>query len=146
MTEVTASIEIDRPGADVFDYIADMSNNPRWQKGQRSCTWTSEPPLRLGSTYDQEAVFLGKTIVSSFEVAEFEAGRRIRISTTAGTMPIDVTREVEPLSESRCRVSALVRGDPTGVFKVIDPLMSRMVRSSVRKDYARLKGLLEAQP
>ena len=37
----------------------------------QECRWTSEPPLRLGSTYDQEAKFLGKAIVSSFEVIEF---------------------------------------------------------------------------
>ena len=95
MLEVEASLDIERPAADVFTYLADMSNNPKWQRGMKACTWTSEPPLRLGSTYDQEASFLGKKIVSSFEVVEFVAGERIRIKTTGGTMPIDVTRTVE---------------------------------------------------
>ena len=31
MLEVQASIDIDRPPQVVFDYIADMANNPRWQ-------------------------------------------------------------------------------------------------------------------
>ena len=91
-----------------------MANNPRWQNGQQSCEWTSEPPLRLGSTYDQSARFLGRDIVSSFEVVEFDPGRRIRIVTTSGTMPIDVTREVEPIGDDRCRVGATVKGDPPG--------------------------------
>ena len=48
---IESSVEITRPAAQVFDYVADMSNNTRWQNGQVACTWTSQPPLRIGSTY-----------------------------------------------------------------------------------------------
>jgi uncharacterized membrane protein len=142
MIEVRASVEIDRPASEVFDYLADMANNPRWQRGMRSCRWTSEPPLRVGSTYDQEASFLGKPITSSFEVTELEPGSRIRIETTGGSMPIDVTRSVEP-DGNRSRVVAIVRGDPSGLFRLAAPLMKLAVRSSVGRDYRRLKALLE---
>lgn len=141
--EVTSSIEINRPAGEVFDYVADMSNNTVWQKGQVRCTWTSDPPLTLGSTYDQEAKFLGKSIVSSFEVTEYEPGARIRVSTTGGTMSIDVTRTVTPISDERCTVGAVVRGDAPGLMKVLGPILPVMVRSSVNKDYQQLKNLLE---
>ena len=141
--EVKSSIEINRPASEVFDYVADMSNNTVWQKGQVRCTWTSDPPLRLGSTYDQEAKFLGKSIVSSFEVTELEPGTRIRIVTTAGTMPIDVTRTVTPLTDGRCTVGAIVRGDAPAPMKILGPILPAIVRNSVMKDYRRLKKLLE---
>jgi len=144
MTEIHTSIEIERPAEIVFDYVADMANNPSWQRGQQRCTWTSEPPIAIGSTYDQEASFLGKAIVSSFEVVEFEPGRRIRIVSTAGTMAIDVTRTVEPLGDDRCRVGATVLGDPPGVLRLLGPLLSPLVRRSVAGDYKRLKTNLEA--
>lgn len=143
--EVTASIQVDRPASEVFEYLADMANNPEWQTGMQSCTWTSEPPLRLGSTYDQEASFLGKKITSSFEVVEFEEGRKIRIRTTSGTMPIDVTRLVSEASPGTSTVKAIVKGDPKGVFRLAMPLMRFLVGASVRKDYERLKALLESQ-
>lgn len=143
MIEVTASVPIDRPAEDVFAFLADMANNPRWQKGMRSCRWTSEPPLRVGSTYEQTASFLGRTIESSFEVVEFEPGERIRIRTTGGSMPIDVTRTVDDRPDGTCTVGAVVRGDSSNLFKVADPLMKRMVERSVRADYRRLKALLE---
>ena len=142
MIEVRAEILVDRQAEDAFAFIADMSNNPRWQKGMQSCEWTSEPPLRLGSTYDQEASFLGRTIRSSFEVTEFEPSRRIRIKTTGGSMPIDVTREVAP-DGNGCMVTAIVRGDSSGVFRLAEPLMKLLVGASVRSDYRRLKRLLE---
>jgi uncharacterized membrane protein len=143
MTEVSASVEIARSADDVFAYIADMANNPTWQKGQQRCVWTSEPPLKMGSTYDQTARFLGKTIVSSFEVIEYEPVRRIRITSTGGTMRIDVTREVAPNGPGRCTVSATVRGDPPGLMRLLGPAVDRIVRTSVRKDYEQLKQLLE---
>ncbi len=40
------------------------------------CVWTSEPPIGVGSTYDQQARFMGREIVSSFEVVEFVPGRK----------------------------------------------------------------------
>jgi hypothetical protein len=128
----------------VFDFLADMSNNPKWQKGMQECRWTSDPPLRLGSTYDQVARFLGKEIVSSFVVTEFAPGHRIRIQTTSGTMPIDVIREVAAVVDGRSSVSATVTGDPSGVFRLAAPLMRLMVSRSVDRDYRRLKELLES--
>ena len=138
-----ASIEIDRPAGVVFAYVADMSKNPTWQAGQERCTWTTEPPIRVGSTYDQVAHFLGRTIRSSFEVTEFDPPHSIRIVSTAGTMPIDVTRTVEAIDENRSRVTADVVGDPPGAMKLLGPVLRWMVSSSVRKDYRRLKDLLE---
>lgn len=143
MTEVRAEVEIERAAGAVFDYLADMENNPTWQRGQQSCVWTSEPPLALGSTYDQRARFLGRDIVSSFEVVEFEPGRRIRITSTSGSMPIDVTRTVEPLGSDRCRVGAVVRGEPPRAFRILGPLLDRLVARSVNADYERLKAELE---
>lgn len=144
MIEVTAAIHIERDPADVFAYLADMANNPKWQKGMKACVWTSEPPLRLGSTYDQQASFLGRAIISSFEVVEFVDGERIRIKTTGGTMPIDVTRTVAPAAAGGADVGAVVRGESAGVFKLAGPLMKAMVGASVRRDYRALKKLLES--
>ena len=145
MIEVTASVDVDRSAQDAFGVLADFERNTEWQKGMQSCRWTSDPPLRLGSTYDQEASFLGRKILTSFEVVELEAGRTVKIASRESTFPIAVTRSVEPLGEGRCRVSALVEGDSSGLFKLAEPLMRRMVERSVRADYARLKDLLESE-
>ena len=145
MTDITSSIDIGRPADDVFEFVADMTNNPRWQKGQQRCEWTSPPPLSVGSTYDQEARFLGRTITSSFKVTEFEPGRRIRIETVGGTMPIDVTRTVDPVSAGRSRVTARVRGSAPGPLRLLGPLLDRLVQRSVDADYERLKALLEGR-
>lgn len=142
MIEVTVDIAVDRPPGEVFAYWSDWTNNPTWQSGMRSCTWTSEPPLRVGSTYDQEASFLGRTIRTPFEVTEHEPGRRVRIRSTGGPLPLDITRQVEPLASGGTRLHATIRGEPSGLMGLLEPLTQRMVERNVRRDYDRLRQLL----
>lgn len=143
MIEVEVTIQVDRAPDEVFAFWSDWTNNPRWQSGMERCTWTSEPPLRVGSTYDQEARFLGRPIRSSFEVVEYEPDRRIRIRTTAGTLPLDITREVLPQPDGGTTLHAIIRGEPTGVLRLLGPLTQRMVERNVRADYARLQEMLD---
>ena len=140
---MSANVEIDRPASEVFAYIANFELNPSWQGGMKECRWTSEPPLRVGSTYDQVATFLGRRIESSFVVTELDPGRSVTIETTRSTFPIKVTRAVEPLGDGRCRASASIEGGPGGVLGLLAPLMKRAAQRSVRGDYRRLKALLE---
>ena len=142
MIEIEVTIEVDRPPEEVFAYWSDWTNNPRWQSGMERCTWTSEPPLRVGSTYDQEARFLGRPVRSSFEVVEYEPDRRVRIRTTKSTLPLDITREVEPLPGGGTALHATIRGAPPGLLRLFDPLTRRMVARNVHADYARLRKLL----
>lgn len=141
--EVTSDIEVGCDPATAFAVIADMSRNPEWQRGMKSCVWTTDPPIGVGSTYDQEAGFLGRTITTSFRVEVFDDPERIRIVSYVSTFPLDITRTVEPTPEG-CRIRALVKGEPGRVAMLFAPVMRRMVQRSVRDDYVRLKALLEA--
>ena len=142
MIEVRISIDVTLPPDDVFAYWSDWTNNPIWQKGMESCTWTSEPPLRLGSTYDQRASLIGRPIVSSFEVIEFEPGKKVRIRTTKSTLPLDITREIEPGGDGGTTLHATIRGDPRGLMRLLNPLTGWIVRRSIESDYRRLRELL----
>ena len=127
----------------MFTLLSDFSKNPTWQNGMKSCEWITEPPLAVGTQYRQRAEFLGREINSVFEVIEYEPGYRVRATTRSGTFPITFTRWVEPLDGDSSRVQALIEGDSSGVFRLMEPLLAPLVRRSIRKDYERLKGLLE---
>jgi uncharacterized membrane protein len=142
MIEVRAQATIARPASEVFDFVADMSNNPQWQKGMQSCVWTSEEPIGVDSTYDQIAGFLGKEIRTSFKVTEFEPGTHIRIESTSGPLQLNIIRSVEADGPDASIVSAVIRGDSSGLFKIADPLMKIMVNRNVQADYRRLAQLL----
>ena len=137
---VDISRTIDAPATDVFDLLSDFERNPTWQKGMRSCRWTTEPPLRVGSTYVQEAAFLGRPIHSTFEVLEYEPDRLVKATTVAGSFPITFTRTVTP-TDAGAVVEARIEGDASGFFRIATPLMRFMVRRSIEADYSRLEKL-----
>jgi carbon monoxide dehydrogenase subunit G len=141
--KVTSSVEIARPADEVFDFLAEVENNTRWLSGMRSSRWTSDPPRGVGSTYEQEASFLGKRIVTSFEVTELEPGRSVTITSRASSFPLRVRRSVEALGAGRSRVDEVVEADPSGFYRRWSALLRQMVQRRIRRDYRRLKQLLE---
>jgi len=140
---LSSEVEIDRPAPEVFAVVSDFSRNPEWQNGVVSASWTSEPPIRMGSTYDQVARFLGKDVVTKFVVTDYQPDRSISIKSVESSFPINVTRRVEPLSDHRCRVIANIEGDPSGFYRIFGPLLQWMAQRQVRGDYKRLKDMLE---
>jgi uncharacterized protein YndB with AHSA1/START domain len=134
------TIDINRPAAEVFAWLADFERNPRWQSGMVDCRWTSTTPGAVGSTYVQHAQFMGRRIDTHFVVTAVDPDRSISIESTQSTFPIQVTRSVEALDPEHTRVTAHIRGQPKGLMN----LMSGLVKRSVAKDYRALKALLEA--
>lgn len=142
MIQVNVEIKVNRPADEVFNFLSDFENNPKWQNGMKKCTFTSPPPLGMGSTYEQEAKFLGRPILSTFKVIGYEPGKMVKATTISSSFPITFTRRVEPV-EGGARVTAVIEGDSSGFFRIAAPLMRWMVNRSIQGDYARLKKLLE---
>jgi uncharacterized membrane protein len=143
MIRVTADIDIDRPLPEVFAFLEDVENNPKWLQGMKSCRWTSKPPVGVGSTYDQEASFLGKDIISCFEVTEHVPNKQIAIRTTKSSFPLLVVRTTTAVASGRTHVHETVEGAPSGWYRIASPLLRPMVRRTIRRGYMRLKRLLE---
>ena len=123
-------------------FLIDAENNPRWQQGMRNCRWETPLPIGIGSTYMQEAGFMGRKVVSRFRVTDLEPGHSMTVDTISGTFPITVTRTVEPTEPGHCRVVAEIVGSPGGVMGLLAPLTRRLAQRSVDADYDRLVALL----
>ena len=143
MIKVETTVQIEGLSDEVFAFISDFENNPKWQSGQLEAKFTSEGPLRVGSTYNQVAKFLGRWIVSTFEVLEYEPNRKVKASSTSRSFPITFTRMVEP-HDGEAEVTANIEGDASGFFKLAEPLLALMVQRSVDSDYQNLKRILES--
>ena len=142
---VVVRTEINVPVEEAYAYVIDFSKNAEWQSGIQSTDWTSPPPIRVGSTYDQHADY--KDTVTSYEITAVEPGRSVTTQSKQGaTFPITVTRTVDPLGDFRCRITVDLVGHPGGLRRLLKPLVAKMVRKSVEADYRRLKRLLEAEP
>jgi hypothetical protein len=144
MRQVRVSVEIERPAEEVFAFLEQVENNPLWLRGLRSCVWTSPPPIRVGSTYEQVARFLGKDIVTTLEVTELDRPRIITVTSRCSPFPITATRCVASLAPERCRVTALLDADPTPFYPIAAPVLASTAERDFRRDYRQLKERLEA--
>lgn len=144
MKPVTVSVEIACAPAAAWAYLADAERNPEWLDNMESCRWTTEPPIAVGSRYEQVAMFLGRQVRTSFEVTELRDGSQVTISSLPGSsFPLTITRGLDPLSAHRCRVTEIAGGDPSGFYRLAEPLMRPLVRRNITRAYAKLKRLLE---
>jgi carbon monoxide dehydrogenase subunit G len=143
---IEVDLDIGRPPEEVFEYLEEVENNTEWLSGMRSSRWTSPPPAGAGSTYEQVSQFLGREIHTSFEVTRHQPGRLVTIESREGSsFPIRVTRMVRPNGDGGSHVTEIVDGDARGFYSVASPLLKRMVERTIRRDYGKLKQLLESR-
>ena len=71
MPEISGSLEIGRPAADVFAYLSDVKNNIEWESSVVEMELTSEGPIGVGSKGRRVEKFMG-TEEGTWEITEFE--------------------------------------------------------------------------
>jgi hypothetical protein len=144
---VTVETEIGRPPGPVWEYLANAEHNPEWLSNMSSCRWISEPPIQVGSRYEQIAHFLGKEVRTTFEVTALEPERLITITSLPGSsFPLTITRRLDPAGPRGCLVTEIAGGDASGFYRVAEASMRIMVRRNIAAAYRKLKRLLESAP
>lgn len=135
------SLEIARPVEEVFDFLADVPNLPRWQESSISAR--AEGPMAVGTKVHELRRFLGRRLETELEVTEFERPRLLTLATIAGPVPFTVRHELSP-TDRGTRLDFVGEGEPGGFFRLAEPLVERRARSEFTRDFARLKKLLES--
>lgn len=145
MKKVEVRIWIDRPVEQVYAYVADLDRWPEWRTDVVGGELLTAGPMRVGSRARGLAKILGRTVPIDVEVTALEAGAAL------GYRPVQGPLRTNNLYtfESRDGGTLVVLTDDlglNGIFRVLLPLMPAFVRSVYRKNLARLKATLEAQP
>jgi len=136
--------EVNNGARETFAFIANPENNPQWQGGMKKCKVTSEGPIGVGSEYEQEAEFMGKPILTTFKITEFEEGHLIKGESIISTFPITFQRMVSG-NDRACDVTAIVTGAPRGLMGIFPFLTKWMIKRSITRDYQKLKNTLESE-
>jgi uncharacterized membrane protein len=144
--DVETQIEIDRPRRKVAAYSSDPDNATAWYENIRSVDWKTPRPVAVGSRIVFVATFLGRRLAYTYEVREMVADERLVMRTAEGPFPMETTYTWEDAAEGRTNMTLRNRGEPSGSFKLLGPVMALAIRRANRKDLARLKAVLEAQP
>jgi uncharacterized membrane protein len=141
--DVVSEVLIDRPCGEVAEYVADPSHAPNWYVNIDSVEWRTERPLAVGSRVAFVARFLGRRLEYTYEIVEFEPGRRLVMRTAEGPFPMETTYTWQPHSSGGCLMELRNRGEPAGFARIGATALAAAMRRANRKDLVRLKALLE---
>jgi carbon monoxide dehydrogenase subunit G len=130
------TVEIARSPEEVFDYLVDVSNLPKWQSGVHSAT-------RDGDTIRESRHLLGRELSTRLAIEEEERPRVFAIRAVDSPVPFSVRHTLEP-NGGGTRLTVVGEGDAGLLPGFAAGIMARRAEKQFRKDFERLKRLLEA--
>ncbi len=77
MIKVEKSIVIDRPAEEVFAFVADQTNAPRWQSGLVEVRRTTAGALGIGTQHAFVRKFMGRRLEANNEYIAYEPNETI---------------------------------------------------------------------
>jgi uncharacterized membrane protein len=138
MIEFENSITIDRSAEEVFGFVADLTNVPKWNYYVRSVVSTSARPGTEGATYHQ----VRRQDEQDLRIVRLEPSRSLIIETVPPSKP-ELRREMTFADEGEStRITDRWQLN-LGVPRLLEALAAKRVRNGVRENLRKLKVLLE---
>ena len=138
MLEFENTIRIDRPIDEVFAFLSDFENIPKWNYYVLEVRQLSESPRGIGTTYHQ----VRKTDEQDFRIIEFEPSHTVAVKTLPHSSPSFEMRFTLYEEGDTTRVRDEWKLD-TGRLALLERLTGGRVKSAVAENLAKLKELLE---
>ena len=145
MVRIDGQIVISLPVEEVFDFVADERNEPRYNARMVRAEKVSGDPIGAATRFETELKTLGRTMSMTVEFTRFERPRLLASRTTSSMMETEGALTFEAVAAgTRIRWSWEVR--PRGPLKLMTPLVGLLGRRQERAIWSELKRVLEAQP
>lgn len=136
------TVTIRRPVEDVFAYLADFGNVPKWNHAIESTTKTSPGRVGVGSTYRQIRSEPSRS-EEGFEVTVFEPVSKLAIDGEIGPFHARLAYLIEPM-EGATRLTNAVELEPSStVSKLLAAFAGSKIKTAVAENLDVLKRVLE---
>jgi carbon monoxide dehydrogenase subunit G len=143
MTTITQSVTVNRPVEEVWDFISDFGNATRWSQGVLEARQTSDGPLGVGSTLQTVVRAFGRRRTADYLVTEYEPRHTFAFEVTSGPMTSRARYSVEPVGAGT-RLTASGEAEATGLYRLLAPILVRVLERHSEEDLANVKRILEA--
>ena len=137
------TIEVARTPEDVFAYLTDVSNLPAWQSGVHTAQIEDAGVSRVGARIRESRHMLGRELNTTLEITEYDAPRLFSLRALDSPVPFVVRHELE-LQDGGTLLTVTGVGDVGLLPGFAAGIMARRAEKQFRKDFERLKKLLES--
>jgi len=142
MAHAESSVTINRSTTDVFNFLLDGANNPRWRPGVLDIQHDAATPAGLGAVYKQGLKGPGGRIDGDYKVTRLETSHLIEFQVITGPARPTGTYTLEPAG-SGTRVSFVLDFQPKGLARLMDGMIGKTMQSEVG-NLSNLKNVLES--
>jgi uncharacterized protein YndB with AHSA1/START domain len=125
MTAIVSTTEVERPAAEVFAYATDPTSFSEWQQGVVDGHMDSPGPPAVGARCLTTRRIGGAERPSTSEITHVDPPRAWGVRGVDGPIRAIVDLTVEPLTDSRSRLTIAVDFEGHGIGKVLVPLIVR---------------------
>jgi uncharacterized protein YndB with AHSA1/START domain len=140
--KIEGEIVIGRPMEEVFDFVADQSNEPQYNPQMVRAEKITPGPVGTGTTFRSAVASMGRTAEMLIEYTGYDRPRRLASTTTMQQADISYTLTFEPAGTgTRMRWSGQVQ--PKRAFRLLGPLITWIGRRQERRIWTSLKRYLE---
>jgi carbon monoxide dehydrogenase subunit G len=138
---VTETIEVPTAPDQAFAYVADFTTVAEWDPGIHASQRLSGEG-GVGTVYEVQAEFRGKTMPFTYTVVSYEEGRRIVLDGVGEKATSVDTITFEPVAGGGARISYTAEFKLRGALRVAEPFLRGTFRALARKALAGLAGQL----
>ena len=135
---------IERPIEEVFAFLHDPANDPKWTVGVSEARQMSQGPMGVGTTVVEVVHFLGRRWELRFEVTEYEPPQKSSIRGSSGPHELAGSYVLEPVNGAT-EFTMVAEMSARGFLKLIEPIWAPLARRQMRASSRKLKNLLEAE-
>ena len=144
MAWVHGEIDIERPVAEVFDYVADQSNEPEYNPRMVWAEKITAGPVGKGTRFRSGVTAGRHTVPMLIECTRYERPTLFTTKTAMQQADIRYLLRFEPVAAgTRMHWSGQVK--PKGVLRVLGPTISWLGNRQERRIWESMKEHLEAQ-
>jgi uncharacterized membrane protein len=146
MIKIESSIVIERPVEQVFAFLADLENAPKWQSGLTDSTKLTDGAIGVGTKFREVIRIVGRPVETVCEITAYEPGRRMQFKSNSSKV-IQYTVEYSFHAVGNdTRIEATGETQLGGLWRVIELLFAGEVKREAKAELQRLKEVLEAEP
>ena len=140
--KATNSIEINRPTEEVFRFLADGLNNPKWRSAVIDISLVSGSTATLGALYRQTLKGPFGTKMQDYRITEAKPYSRIQFQVITGPVRPLGSFEISP-ADGRSRVRFSLVCQPTGIMRLMTGMIEKTVAAEI-KNLTTLKRVMES--
>ena len=133
---------IQKPREDVFAFVTNPANAPRWRVGLQDAKQITPGPMQAGTLIEESLTVLGRQLQSRVEILEFVPPEFRRIRVKLGPLPVELHERYE-VTDAGTLLTVSGVTEVKGAQRLMARAAMGQIKRQLEQELATIKQILE---